>query len=161
MALQLSKTELKHAGKRLVGLKQRIANIQKKAEKTTEKLLRTAETGGAAFAAGVIQGRTGGIEVVGVPLELGLGVALNVVGWFNGAGKHSEHLNNVGDGFLSAYLTTLGRAVGVSLKEKVEKTAQAQVAAQQQGQVAAQTKGTRLTDEEIERAAERAAMAGA
>jgi hypothetical protein len=153
MALQLSKSDMKHAGKRLQSLQHRIQSIKKKAEATTEKLLRTAETSGAAFAAGVIQGRTGGIEVVGVPLELALGASLNVLGYFGGAGKHSDHLNNVGDGFLAAYATTLGRGVGETWLEK--SGGQKQVSANTQAQVAA--KGVRLSPEEIAATAREAA----
>ncbi len=114
----ISKAEGKQAVKRLEAFKARLANIRKTAEKSTEKMLRTAETGGAAFTMGVIQGKTGGVEVVGVPVDLGLGIALNVLGYFGAAGKMSDHLNNVGDGCLAAYLTTVGRGVGQNWEQK-------------------------------------------
>lgn len=146
MAMAITKQEAKHAVKRLEGLKTRIASIRKRAEQTTEKFIRTAETGGAAFTMGMIQGRTGGIEVVGVPLELGLGIGLNVLGYFGGAGKHSDHLNNLGDGCLAAYLTMLGRGVGVSMKGKSLSGGSAG---------ALSSKGVSLSPEEIAMAAER------
>lgn len=114
----ISKAEGKQAVKRLESFKARLANIRKSAEKSTEKMLRTAETGGAAFTMGVIQGKTGGVEIVGVPVDLGLGIALNVLGYFGAAGKMSDHLNNVGDGCLAAYLTTVGRGVGQNWEQK-------------------------------------------
>lgn len=156
MAHNYSQTELKKIAGRFDGLKARIANVRARAEKTTEKLLRTAETGGAAFAAGVIQGRTGGVEIVGVPLELGLGAALNVFGYFGGAGKYSDHLNNLGDGFLAAYLTTLGRGVGATMLTKTTGGETKQVTQTDQAQIKA--KGTRLTADEIAQAAEAAAV---
>jgi hypothetical protein len=154
MAITVSKHEAKHAIKRLEGLKRRVANIREKAEASAGKMIRTAETGGAAFAAGVIQGRTGGIEIVGVPFELLAGSALNVLGYFGGAGKHSDHLNNIGDGFLAAYLTTLGRGVGAQMLAKTSQAPQVDTKAQPQ----IVNKGTRLTADEIAMAAERAAV---
>ncbi len=118
MALQISKADAKHAVARLETIKKRIANIREQAQETTERLVTTAETAGAAFAMGVVQGKTGGVEVFGVPLELGLGLGLNAFALLGGAGKASHHLNNVGNGCLSAYATTLGRGVGATWKSK-------------------------------------------
>lgn len=118
MAMTISKKDAQHAVARLETIKKRIANIREQAEQTTERLVTTAEVGGAAFAMGVIQGKTGGVEVFGVPLELGLGLGLNAFALLGGAGKHSGHLNNVGNGCLAAYATTLGRGVGATWKGK-------------------------------------------
>lgn len=118
MALVISKQEGRQAVRRLESIKARLANIRKSAERSTEKMLRTAETGGAAFTMGVVQGKTGGVEVMGVPIDLGLGLTLNVLGYFGAAGKMSDHLNNVGDGCLAAYLTTVGRGVGQNWDQK-------------------------------------------
>jgi len=118
MAMTITKKDAQHAVARLETIKKRIANIREQAEQTTERLITTAEVGGAAFAMGVIQGKTGGVEVFGVPLELGLGLGLNAFALLGGAGKHSAHLNNVGNGCLAAYATTLGRGVGATWKGK-------------------------------------------
>lgn len=114
MAMTITKKDAQHAMQRLEGIKRRIAGIRERAEQTTERLIGTAETAGAAFAAGVIQGKTGGVELFGVPLELGLGLGLNAFAFLGGAGKHSDHLHNVGNGFLAAYATTMGRGVGAT-----------------------------------------------
>lgn len=116
--LQITKADAKHAVARLDAIKKRIATIRDQAEATTERLVATAETAGAAFAMGVLQGKTGGVEVFGVPLELGLGLGLNAFALLGGAGKHSSHLNHVGNGCLAAYATTLGRGVGDTWKQK-------------------------------------------
>ncbi len=118
MALQISKADAKAAVSRLQTIQKRIANIREKAEETTERLLCTVETSGAAFAMGVVQGKTGGVEIFGVPLELGLGVGLNAFALLGGAGKHSSHLSNVGNGCLASYATTLGRGVGATWRDK-------------------------------------------
>lgn len=114
MAMTITKKDAAHAMQRLEGIKRRIAGIREKAEQTTERLIGTAETAGAAFAAGVIQGKTGGVELFGVPLELGLGLGLNAFAFLGGAGRHSDHLHNVGNGFLAAYACTMGRGVGAT-----------------------------------------------
>ncbi len=118
MATQITKKELVNAHHRFQAIQKRIANIREKAEATTERLVATAETAGAAFAVGVMQGRTGGVEVFGVPAELGLGIALTGFGLLGGAGKHSSHLTNIGAGCLAAYTTTLGRGVGATWKQR-------------------------------------------
>lgn len=116
--MQITRADAKHAVARLETIKKRIANIREQAEATTERLVTTAETAGAAFAMGVLQGKTGGVQLFGVPLELGLGLGLNAFALLGGAGKHSVHLNNVGNGCLAAYATTLGRGVGATWKDK-------------------------------------------
>lgn len=140
-AMQLTKTDMKKAAHRLDALKSRVANIRKQAERTTEKALATAEVTGSAFAMGLIQGRTGGIEVMGVPIELGLGVGLTIGGFLGMAGKHSDHLNNVANGCLAAYATTMGRGVGAAWKDKALAAGSASPGTK--------TSGVTLTPEEI------------
>ena len=114
MPVAITKKDAQQAMHRLESIKRRIAGIRERAQETTEKLIGTAETAGAAFAAGVIQGKTGGVELFGVPLELGLGLGLNAFAFLGGAGRASDHLHNVGNGFLAAYATTMGRGVGAT-----------------------------------------------
>lgn len=123
MSVSLSKKQLTQAHDRLQGMRNRIARVKQEAEATTEKVVRTAEVGGSAFAFGVLSGRTDGIELLGVPLELAAGIALNLGGYFGVAGKMSDHLNNIGDGALAAYLVTMGHGIGAEwrIKEKGEK----------------------------------------
>lgn len=133
MAIVVSKASLTKAHERATSLQKRLSTVKKQAEHTVEKVLRTAETGGMAFGLGVLNGRSGSTEVMGMPLELLLGAGLNVAGYLGLAGKHSDHLNNLGDGALAAYLTVLGVQVGAEMKSKAATT----------------TKGTGLTEEEI------------
>jgi hypothetical protein len=135
----VSKAQLVRAHERLQSLQNRIAKFKDHAAKTTEKVVRTVEVGVAALGVGVLQGRSGSIEIMGVPAELGLGLGLNLLGYFGAAGKHSDHLNNFGDGALAAYLVTVGKGVGTAMKAK-------------SGQ-AAVTKGAHLTPAEIAAAA--------
>lgn len=115
MAMKLSHKELSKAHDRLQALRKRVGSIKEKAEEATEKLVTTAEVGAASFAMGVINGKTGGVELMGVPLELGVGGALVAVSMLGIAGKASHHLHNFGTGALASYLTTVGRGVGLSM----------------------------------------------
>ena len=137
MALQISKASLVKAHERAGSLQKRLQSVKKQAEHTVEKVLRTAETGGMAFGFGLMNGRYGSTEVMGMPVELLTGAALNIAGYLGLAGKHSDHLNNLGDGALAAYLTILGAQTGANMKAKA-------LAAP-----ATTTKGAELTPAEI------------
>jgi len=136
MAIQVSRASLHKAQGRLESLQNTLKRVRKEAEHTMEKVLRTAETGGMAFGLGVLNGKSGATEVMGMPVELILGAGLNLAGYLGVAGKHSDHLNNLGDGALAAYLTVLGVQVGADWKKR------------ELGGGAA-TKGSRLTPDEI------------
>ena len=114
----LTKSEMKSAGQRLHSLKKRIEGIKNHTEKTVEKVIRTAEVGGTAFAIGVLNGKTGGVEIMGVPLELGAGIALNVLSYMGAAGKMSDHVGNVGDGALASFATMEGVKIGLQWAQK-------------------------------------------
>ncbi len=110
----LTKAHLQHLHGRVQHLHKRAGALKEKAEKMTEKFVRTLEVGAAAALGGVVQGKAGpaGAHIMGVPVDLGAGLALNLLGYFGVAGKHSDHLNNFGDGMLAAYLSQVGFGVG-------------------------------------------------
>lgn len=118
MTTNITKAHLSRLAHRAEGLQKRMARFKEHAQKTTEKVVRTVEVGAMALGMGIVQGRAGSVEVMGVPVELGTGVALNLLGYFGAAGKYSDHLNNFGDGALASYLTTVGKGVGASMKAK-------------------------------------------
>lgn len=151
----LSVRDMKKAATRYEQLKGKIAGIKKKTEHVVEKFVRTTEVSGAAFAMGIANGRSNdpeGVSIGGVPIDLGAGLALEVLGYLGAAGKHSDHLNNLGDGCLAHYAAIMGRGVGTTWKEKaLSGGGQRQVSA-------ARTSGMQLSMEEL--AAAQAAMAG-
>lgn len=116
-AITVSKAEVGRMSDRVQSLQKRIGKFKHAAEEMTEKFVRTLEVGAAALGTGVVQGR-GGVEVMGVPVELGAALGLNLAGYFGVAGKHSGHLNNLGDGALAGYLAQVGRGIGVAWKNK-------------------------------------------
>lgn len=102
------------------GLKQSLkeARIAEHGARVTNQLVRSVEVSGAAFMVGLLQGRTGGLAVAGVPAELLIGAALSGAALLGLAGDASHHLACFGDGALAAYAVTAGRGVGVSMRAK-------------------------------------------
>lgn len=98
--------------------KKALVRVQSKAEEMTGAVVTTAETSAAAFAMGLIGGRYGGVEIVGVPVELALGIGLSVAAHAKIAGKSSDHLHALGNGALAAYFVTLGRGVGLQMSRE-------------------------------------------
>lgn len=136
MALQVSKSQLVKAQTRISAMQERVKRIQKQAEATTVKVVRTVEIGASAFGMGLIQGKTGGVEVMGIPLDLLVGSGLNLAGYLGVAGRASDHLNALGDGALAAYATTVGRGVGATWAQKDSETS-----AKEQKKIAAKGEG--------------------
>ena len=116
--MKLSQADLRRAAERAQSLHSRLQSVRRQAEQVTERLVYTAEVSAAAFTSGVIQSKTDPNKTpfLGIPLELALGAGLNLAGYLGLAGpKMSIHLHGFGDGFLAAYLNTLGRGVGVKM----------------------------------------------
>lgn len=116
--MQITKAELHKLPSRYASLKSKLTNVRKEGEKVVEKVLRTAETSGTAFGLGLINGYHGPVTVAKVPLELLLAGLFEIGGYLGLAGKHSDHLNNIGDGALSAFAVVKGVQIGAEIKAK-------------------------------------------
>lgn len=112
MAARMTRSDVGSWKRRALSMRSKMAASRAAATRTVETVVHTTEVSSAAFVAGVAQGRWGGIELLGIPLDLGLAVALHVGAFAGLAGKMSPHLHGFGDGFLGAFLTTVGRDVG-------------------------------------------------
>lgn len=121
MALQISKSGLEKIKAAATRAKEKYAGAIKKGEQVLEQVVHTAEVGVGAFTFGVIQGRYGGIEVVGVPASLLTGGLLHTAGFFLG-GKAAPHLHGFGDGALASFAHTMGHGTGKAWRQgaKVE-----------------------------------------
>lgn len=126
MAANISRAQLEKLRNRYQSMQARVKNLREKANETVGQLIQTTEVSVAAFGLGLINGRfvdkeTGepGVEILGVPLDLGAAVVLHGIA-FVGGGKYSEHMHNLGDGALAAYLTTMGVGVGTRMRQKNE-----------------------------------------
>jgi len=112
----MATTHVHHLAHRAHSLHRRLEALRAKLSGTTARAVRTLEVSAGALVGGVIQGKAGpeGAHVLHVPVDLGLGLALNVLGYFDAAGDYSEHLNNLGDGFIASYLSNVGFGWGNS-----------------------------------------------
>ena len=97
--------------KKLDGLREKFAGV-------TQRFIGTIETGAGAWLGGTIEGRTGGGTVLKIPINLGVGAILLAAGHLDLAGDQwSEHLNNLGNGFVTSYVAATGYAFGKRWKE--------------------------------------------
>lgn len=101
---------ISYMAKRINSAEGRLAQLRHRFEKGLQKGVRTAEVAVAGMVGGVIQGHAGeeGSHIFHVPTDLGLGLALNVLGFFRAAGDYSDHLHNLGDGFLASFTSSVG-----------------------------------------------------
>ena len=116
MALKLSAREIetiRNQGQRFAA---RAKGLADKAEEAVNTFVQTTEISAAAFGFGMIQGRWQGVEVIGVPVDLGVGVGLHLLGFLGVGGKASPHMHNFADGALACYLTTVGKGVGNNMR---------------------------------------------
>ncbi len=118
MPVHISRTQLARLSRHAGSMARRAGHLKDKTEKAVNTLVSTAEVGAASFAFGVVQGRFGTVDVVGVPIELGTAVLLHLLGFVGVAGKAARHIHSFGDGALASYLTTLARGIGMDMKKK-------------------------------------------
>ena len=132
-------------------LRTRVKNLSKKTDKVVVQAVHSTEVGGAAFIAGIIQGRSGSVEVVGVPLELALALGLHGAAFVGLGGKMAPHLHGFADGFMGAYMACLGRGVGVKMRLKTFGKATAKKSAKTTGESrhSLPSAGVSLTDEDV------------
>ena len=93
-------------------LAQRAKGLAVKGEEAMGHMVQSMEVGVSALGFGWAEGRYGSIELLGIPANLGASVVMHGLGYFGMAGKHSEHLHNLGDGALASYLHTMGVGIG-------------------------------------------------
>jgi len=109
---------LHHMARRHHATMKELDGLRAKFSGFTKGFISTLETGAGAWIGGAIEGRTGGGTVMQVPLNLGAGLFLLTLGHLNLAGEqNSEHLNNLGNGFVGSYVAATGYAFGKRWRE--------------------------------------------
>jgi len=116
MATKVSGRSIMKLREHYGNLVKRTQGIRAKTESTVEHMVQSAEVSASAFAFGAMQGKMGPVKVMGVPADLGAGVAMHLIGFAGLAGKASSHLHAFGDGALASFFFTLGRGVGMDWK---------------------------------------------
>lgn len=116
--MQLSLRNLETLESKYVNAQNRIKRVKEEAAETVMTVVRSTEVSGMAFALGVINGRWSRPEVLGVPVDLGLGLAGHTVGFLMGTSDGGTHLHNLADGALASYLSTLGVGIGSKMLQE-------------------------------------------
>ena len=112
MAHALSATQVSELESVALRSKEALKRLREKSSEQVESLVGTTEMATAAFAMGVIDGRWGGVELVGVPLSLLVAGSGHLLGFL---GVAPGHMHNFANGALASYLTTLGNGVGAKM----------------------------------------------
>jgi hypothetical protein len=130
--MQISLRGLEELDKKMTSLKTTAKKAKEKAEGAIQTVVGIAEVNSMAFSFGVINGRWGNPELLGLPVDLGIGLALHGAAFFDVA---PSHMHNLGNGCTASYFSALG--VGVGRKMLAEQQAAAAklaaAAAQQPG----------------------------
>jgi hypothetical protein len=88
---------------------QKLAKIKGKTEEKAGEVFKLLETVGGGLAIGAIRGKYGAIEVgPKIPLEVILGLGFHAIGFLDLAGKHSEHVHNMGNSVLTTWAAIEG-----------------------------------------------------
>jgi hypothetical protein len=114
MAFHMSVAEAREA---LSRARNAMAKVREQAEEAIGHGIEVAEVGGAAFGFGYANGRwgeDGEVKILGLPLDLGAGIALTGVAMLGGLGLYTEHGINVGAGAIAAYAYRTGYQLGQS-----------------------------------------------
>jgi hypothetical protein len=123
MAFHMTLGEAKEA---LTRAKSAMGRVREKAEEAIGSGIEVAEVGGTAFGFGYANGRWGGdggeVKVFGVPVDLGVGIALTGVSMFGGFGKYGEHGINVGAGAIASYAYRSGHQLGSDAAQSSDST---------------------------------------
>lgn len=114
----ITEEHLHHMARRHHATMKKFEGLQDKFRGYAKGFFSTAEVGAGAWLGGAIEGRTSGGTVLNVPINLGVGALLLVVGHLNLTGdKYSEHINNLGNGFIGSYAAATGYSFGKRWKE--------------------------------------------
>jgi len=121
--MNVTEEHLHHMAKRHHHTMGKLRAIQDKARALTSRFIGTLEVGAGAWLGGVAEGRLkhpdgSGGTVMHVPVNLAAGVALLAAGHLELAGKEwSDHLNNLGNGFVGSYVAAAGYTFGTNWRD--------------------------------------------
>ncbi len=105
-----------HLTKHNESLKQKIEKLKSKGAKAAQHGVETLEICAGAAIGGLLQGmakdQDHGPKIFHIPADLALGLTGLGLGAFDVAGDYSRDVANLGKGFLAAYATDFGKAIG-------------------------------------------------
>lgn len=92
--------------------RQQLEMAEAQIQTITNTVVQSLEVGGTAFGWGLVGGRYGGTEFLGLPGDLAAAIALHASAFFVDDEMTAEHLHNFGDGSLAAFGHTMGLGIG-------------------------------------------------
>lgn len=116
MSLSISHNYLRSMAQRYHGLRQRHERVVAKGEAVVAQVGKTVEVAGSAFLFGVANGKLGGVELLGVPVDLAAGVAGHLAGFMLASPKTAHHFHNLSDGALACFAARQGASIGQDWK---------------------------------------------
>lgn len=111
MGFSVSRQEVTDLLRKVDSAKGAAKRARERAEDSVMNVVQTVEVVGTGFSLGAINGRFGGVEVLGIPLDLLSGASLHLLAMFMGA-TAAEHTRNFADGALCSWGTMTGLGVG-------------------------------------------------
>jgi hypothetical protein len=117
-AIAIRKSHLMRGRRHIESLQRRLQGASHKTEKAFERGMSTVLSTATAGGIGLIHGRHGPVEVLGVPLELAVGAGAAGASIFGFGGKYAHLLNSVGNGALGVYGYLMGRGAGENWAKK-------------------------------------------
>jgi len=115
--MTLTHEHVQHLAKRNSSLHAKVEKLKAKGATLTKHGVHLLEVTAGAALGGLLQGMMKDPHLFRVPVDLGLGIGLNLAAALDVAGSEwSPHLANLGTGFLAAFATDKGFAVGTRKK---------------------------------------------
>ncbi len=123
--MKLSLAQLGEIESKYTNAKNAVKRAREEAQHTVAAVVRSVEVGTASFSFGIINGRWGRPELLGIPVDLGAAILFHGVGFLMDR-ELSGHLHNLGDGTMASYLNALGTGIGAKMLQESAAAAAAQ-----------------------------------
>lgn len=118
--MALSSMQVAELETKALSLKSQLSRIKAKGTEQVERAVGFVEMSTSAFGFGLVDGRWGGVELLGMPLTLLAAGVFHGIGFL---GVASPHMHNFGNGAIANYLTVLGQGIGAKMAAEAQKAA--------------------------------------
>jgi len=116
--MNLSLEKMKKFSSEIHALKTKHEKAIQKTNDVIEQGVDATLTSATAFGLGIWQTRSDHQKLLGVPIDLAVGLAAHAAGFMGMGGKAAPYLHSVANGALAAHFHTVGRGVGKEMREK-------------------------------------------
>ena len=116
--MNLSLAQVKKFGSEIQSLKTKHEKAIHKANDVIEQGVEATLASATAFGHGIWQTRADHQKLLGVPVDLAVGLAAHAAGFMGMGGKAAPYLHSMGNGALAAHFHTVGRGVGKDMRAK-------------------------------------------